>query len=45
MRMESASRNTFPYQIHATFVNGHLAYQDGEFDESQKGQRMQFTRS
>jgi dihydroorotase len=35
----------FPYQIHATFVNGHLAYQDGKFDESQKGQRIQFARS
>jgi len=35
----------FPYQIHATFVNGHLAYQDGKFDESQKGHRIQFTRS
>jgi hypothetical protein len=26
-------------------VNGHLAYQEGKFDESQKGHRIQFARS
>jgi dihydroorotase len=35
---------SFPYQIHSTFVNGHLAYHQGEFNESLKGQRLQFTR-
>jgi dihydroorotase len=35
----------FPYEIHATFVNGHLAYKEGKFDEHQKGQRIQFDRS
>lgn len=37
--------STYPYQIHATFVNGQLVYEQGTFDESQKGQRLQFTRS
>lgn len=27
-----------------TWVNGHLAYQNGKFDESQKGQRLLFNR-
>lgn len=35
---------SFPYQIHSTFVNGHRVYQHGQFDESQKGHRLQFTR-
>jgi dihydroorotase len=35
----------FPYSIESTFVNGHLVYHQGQFDESQKGSRMQFTRS
>ena len=35
----------FPFQIHATFVNGQLVYQEGKFDESQKGERIQFARS
>jgi dihydroorotase len=34
----------FPYSIESTFVNGHLVYHQGQFDESQKGSRMQFTR-
>ncbi len=34
----------FPYQIHSTFVNGHRVYHNGQFDESQKGSRLQFTR-
>lgn len=34
----------FPYQIHSTFVNGHRAFHEGQFDESQKGHRLQFTR-
>ena len=35
---------TFPYQINSTFVNGHLAYHLGEFNESYKGARLQFMR-
>jgi len=33
----------FPAAITHTFVNGHLAYGNGAFDESQKGQRLLFT--
>ncbi len=32
----------FPYQISSTFVNGVLVYHQGQFDESQKGHRLQF---
>ena len=35
---------TFPYQINSTFVNGHLVYHLGQFDEVQKGARLQFNR-
>jgi dihydroorotase len=35
---------TFPYQVNSTFVNGHLAYHLGQFNESQKGARLGFTR-
>ncbi len=35
----------FPYSIQSTFVNGHLVYHQGVFNEAQKGSRMQFTRS
>jgi dihydroorotase len=34
----------FPATIKNTFVNGHLAYGNGVFDESQKGQRLVFNR-
>lgn len=34
----------FPYQINSTFVSGHLAYHLGQFNESQKGSRLQFER-
>jgi len=34
----------FPYQINSTFVNGVLVYHQGQFDESQKGHRLQFNR-
>lgn len=34
----------FPYLIHSTFVNGHRVFNDGQFDESEKGQRLQFDR-
>ena len=34
----------FPYQIHSTFVNGELVYHQGEFNESNKGMRLSFTR-
>ena len=35
---------TFHSQITHTFVSGHLAYQNGVFDESVLGKRMQFDR-
>jgi dihydroorotase len=34
----------FPATIKNTFVNGHLVYGNGAFDESQKGQRLAFNR-
>jgi dihydroorotase len=37
--------NSFPYQVNATFVNGYKVYHEGVFNEAQKGQRLQFTRS
>lgn len=35
---------TFGTSIEKTFVNGHLAYDRGAFDESRKGQRLLFNR-
>ena len=35
---------SFPYQINSSFVNGHLAYHLGEFNEAQKGARLKFSR-
>lgn len=35
---------TFPYQVNSTFINGHLAYHLGQFNEAQKGERLQFNR-
>ena len=37
--------NHFPYQVNTTFVNGYKVYHEGVFNEAQKGQRLQFTRS
>jgi dihydroorotase len=37
--------NSFPYLINTTFVNGYKVYHEGVFNEAQKGQRLQFTRS
>ena len=34
----------FNSKVTHTWVNGHLAYQNGHFDESQKGQRLLFDR-
>ncbi len=34
----------FPASIINTFVNGHLVYGNGQFDESQKGRRLKFQR-
>lgn len=34
----------FPAKVTHTFVSGHLAYQNGVFDESQKGRRLSFER-
>jgi len=36
---------TFPAAVTNTFVNGHLVYGDGVWDESQKGQRLLFKRN
>ncbi|RAJ74037.1 dihydroorotase [Chitinophaga dinghuensis] len=36
--------HTFPASITHTFVNGHLVYENGRFDESVKGMRMMFDR-
>lgn len=36
--------NTFHSQVTHTFVSGHLAYENGKFDENQKGKRMLFNR-
>ncbi len=36
--------HTFSSRINKTFVNGHLVFDNGHFDESQKGQRMTFHR-
>jgi dihydroorotase len=37
--------SSFPAAITHTFVNGHLVYGNGAFDESQWGQRLLFNRS
>ena len=37
--------NSFPYQVNTSFVNGYKVYHEGVFNEAQKGQRLQFTRS
>ena len=34
----------FPALVTHTFVNGHLVYNNGEWDESQKGERLKFER-
>lgn len=34
----------FRSQISKTFVNGHLVYSNGKFDESNKGKRLMFNR-
>lgn len=36
--------HTFPAAVEKTFVNGHLAYDKGVFDEYQKGKRLEFER-
>jgi len=35
---------TFSANINKTFVNGHLVYDNGKFDESKKGERLTFHR-
>jgi len=35
---------TFPGSVSHTFVNGHLVYENGKWDESEKGQRVLFER-
>ena len=35
---------TFASSIEKTFVNGHLVYDNGVFDESKKGERLSFNR-
>jgi len=36
---------TFDASVEKTFVNGHLVYNNGSFDESKKGQRLNFIRN
>lgn len=36
--------HTFKGKVNTTIVSGHLAYHDGQFDESQWGQRLHFNR-
>ena len=36
--------NTFPAAITHTFINGHLIYENGKWNESVKGQRLLFQR-
>ncbi len=36
--------HTFKSTVVATWVNGHLAFHDGKFDESMQGHRMEFDR-
>ena len=38
------SGHHFPSRITHTFVSGHLAYDNGRWDESEKGKRLQFER-
>jgi dihydroorotase len=35
----------FPGSVSHTFINGHLVYGNGEFDESKQGERLQFDRN
>lgn len=35
---------TFSHTIKQTFVSGHLAFSEGHFDESKKGERLLFNR-
>ncbi len=35
---------TFPSSVTHTFINGNLIYENGVFDESNKGMRLQFNR-
>jgi dihydroorotase len=35
---------SFPFQVSSTFVNGHLVYHAGQFNEAVKGARLQFDR-
>lgn len=36
--------HTFPSSVTHTFVSGHLAYVNGQFDQSKKGERLLFNR-
>ena len=38
------ANTNFPFQVTSTFVNGHLAYHSGQFNESIKGARLKFNR-
>lgn len=35
---------TFPAAVTHTFINGHLVYENGKWNESKKGQRLKFNR-
>ena len=36
--------HTFRWDITHTWINGHAVYQEGEFDERYKGERLEFDR-
>jgi dihydroorotase len=43
-RLPDGQDFTFPASVTHTFVNGNLVYEKGAFNESVKGQRLQFDR-
>ncbi|MBL7698886.1 MAG: dihydroorotase [Chitinophagaceae bacterium] len=43
-RWSPLERFTFPAAITHTFINGHLVYENGAWNESKKGQRLKFNR-
>ena len=44
MRMVTFVGEKLNGQVEYTFVNGHIAYEKGTFDESKKGMRLVFNR-
>lgn len=44
MPMEFVEGEQFDSVVTHTFVNGHLVYDNGQFNESNKGMRLRFNR-